>query len=193
MTYDNFEDKVVSMLKIRATNYRLTSNDISYMITSVFEDIQNSCVLKIHRQEVTIDRDIDTYDLDALYTPIGTEYLAQVVAIKNADGLSVNTYFNNIERYVYKVSRMVNSEGFLEVYDSEKISFYRQIVFKVEELPGDILDLIFNTVVEGILFYTQDALPNPTASQSPAQETNLHAVRYHSAKTALTNKLPQRI
>ena len=46
---------------------------------------------------------------------------------------------------------------------------------------------------EGLIFYTQDALPNPTGSNSPVGETNYHFQRFTQAKERLRNQLPQGI
>jgi len=185
MTYDEFEYKITRIIKIRSTNYRMTSNDIHYLIEYIYDDICNTVVLDTYDQHVTIDNTTNSYDLDTLYT--GSKDLFEVVSIKTVDGYPVRG-FRHVDNNVYKYDVYVADE----LSNQEKIVFTRIVKPKLAELSDTMYTMLTPAIAEGIVYFTQDALPNPTASGVPAQETNIHFQRYEKAKTDIINKLPQR-
>jgi len=197
MTYDDFSDKVTDILKIRLTNYRLTSNDIEFMIDFAYKDIATSIQVDLYRQERVVDKEIDVFDLNVFpVPPIGEEiHVGLLMKIEDEDGLSIDGMFTEVDPYIYKVNKFVDdrvNQEWLNENDGKTITFIREYTPSVKRLDNRMYDMLFSVIVEGIIYYTQDALPNPTGSQSPFPETNQHYQKYEQSKMRLLNKLPQR-
>ncbi len=196
MTYNDYIIKLTDTMKIRSTNYRLTQSDITIMANNIYEEIALECAIDFFRQTVVIDKTIDTYDLDSLYVTIGKEIPLSVISIKDHNGDSLDKVCREVGSNVFRFSKFIDesiNEAILDYLDGETIVFNRQVIPDIESLSTKIQTLIFNAVIEGIMWYTHDSIPNPTASNSPAQETNVHYQRYSDAKKLLKNNLPQRI
>ena len=183
-------------MQIRSTNFRLSQNDIILMASNVFEEIAIECALDFIQQQVLISKDIDEYDVGALYSQVGSEVAMDVMSIRDDNGWDIANYFVEIGRNKFKANLFINEEKnyrFLEEYDGRYITFNRQVVPDIESISDKTQTLIFNTMLQGIMFYTQDAIPNPTGDQSAMAETNLYYQRYFQAKKNLVKLLPQRI
>ncbi len=196
MTYSDFIIKLTNTMKVRSTNYRLTQDDITILARNVFDEIAAEVVLDVYQQEVLIDQAINTYDLDALYTQIGHEVLLSVMSIFDDSGYDVGGFFRNKGHNVFVVDKMIfdcTNDAFLEDQKDRYITFNRQFIPTIEEIDSKLQNLVFNAMIEGMMWYTHDSIPNPVSSSSPAQETNAHYQRYSAAKKLLKNNLPQRI
>lgn len=195
MTYANYIARITETMKIRSTNYRLTSNDIIYLANSVFTEIAQECTIDVVRQKVTMHIDTYEYDTNALYVPVGNEIALGVMSIRDKDNESVGRYFTNDGGGVFTLSRFVSDEvndAFLKHYDGEDITFNRAVIPDIETLDYRQQMLIFNALIEGMMMYTHDAIPNPTSSNAPSTETGQHYSMYQNAKALLKSQLPQR-
>ena len=192
MTYSNFEDRIVEMLKIKLTNYRMTSNDIMYLIQMVYEDISGEVNLDFYRQVMTVDSNLNLFDLNI--TSTNDDVIGLVVKVEDDNGLNISRMFIEVDKLVYKVNNYVCDavdESWLYEQDGRDITFIREFAPDITQLDTKQYSLLLSAVVEGCIFHTQDALPNPTSSNSPAGETNMHAQRYYNKIQQLRNKLPQ--
>ncbi len=190
MIYENFEKRIVELLKIRSTNYRMTSNDLYELMQLAYTDIFSTVVLDTFSQVVEVDATVDTYDLDALLTATVDGYLTETLSIKTEDGHKVKG-FRNLGHNVWKYDKFVFSENKIGYLDRRNVVFERILIPDIKTLDIKMYNLILPIIVEGILFFTQDALPNPTSSNSPAGETNIHSQRYFAKIQQLRNTLPQ--
>lgn len=196
MTYNDYLIKTTETMKIRSSNYRMTQNDIIYLVNNVFTEIATEVILKFNKQEVLMSADQKEYDLDSLYTPSGNEILLDVMSIRDSNGLEISELFNEVSPNVFQYKDFVHDdtvELFMDMYDAETITFWRQEIPDIETISSKIQTIIFNALVEGILWYTHDNIPNPVSSNSPQGETNMYYQRYYKARENIKNLLPQRM
>ena len=189
MTYGEFEGTITEIIKIRATNYRLTGNDIAYLIKSNYNEILNEVVIDFVEQKVKLQPDVNVYDLDALYAAASLGSPEECVSIITEDGYRVEG-FRNTENNVWVYDKF--EDGSLDNFDGRELIFRRIFIPDITELTTRQQRLLMPVIIEGIIYYVQDALPNPTTSQSPFPETNQHYAKYEMEKKKLMNRLPQR-
>lgn len=196
MTYNDYLIKITETMKIRSTNYRLSQNDIIYLANNVYQELAMEIHLGFISQNVIIDQDTIVYDIGALYTTIGNETALDVISIRDDEGFDVSRYFREKDVYVFTVDRFTlesENDRFLKDQDGREITFVRRVIPDIETLDLRIQTLIFPAIIEGMLMYTHDSIPNPTANNSPAQETAQHYGMYEKQKLLLINQLPQRM
>lgn len=196
MLYTDWLIKITETIKIRSTNFRLSQNDIIYMVNNVYDEIGLEVNLDFVQQRVLIDKNTDVYDIDALYVAVANELPTDVMSIQDDNGYDLTKYFNQLGRNKYKANQYMNEEKnyrFLSEYDGDYITFNRAVVPDIETLSVRLQTTIFNAVVQGIIFYTEDAIPNPVGDNSAATEANIQYQRYFQAKKNLIKILPQRI
>lgn len=196
MTYNDYLIKITNTMKLRSSNYRMTQNDIIYLANNVFIEIATEVVLEFIAQSVTIDKNINEYDIDNLYTQVGAEIPLDVMSIYDFNGDSIAKEFKEITPNVFRVNRTIfeeTNELILDWLDGEDCIFYRQVIPDITTLSTKLQMIIFNALIEGMLWYTQDNVPNPTSSGTPQQETNLYYQRYYKARENLKNLLPQKM
>ena len=97
-------------MQLRSTNFRLSQNDIILMTNNVFEEIAIECALDFIQQEVLIDKEVDEYDIEALYTQVGSEIAMDVMSIMDDKGWDVADYFIEIGRNKFKANLYINEE-----------------------------------------------------------------------------------
>ncbi len=196
MTYNDWLIKLTNTMQIRSTNYRLSQNDITLMANNVYEEIALECAIGFIRQEVIIDKTVDTYNLDALYTAVANEVPLNTMSIYDQDNNPLDKSCKEINENVFKFNKFMHedtNEVILDFLDGQTIFFYRQVIPDIETLSARNQVLIFNAMIEGIMWYTHDAIPNPTSSNSPEGDTNMYYQRFYKAKQTIIKQLPQRM
>lgn len=196
MTFTDFTTKVTETMKIRSTNYRLTTNDIDYLMRNVFNEITQDIALDFIHQQVLIDQETLVYDVQALYTPTANEIAMEVVSIVDDEGRDISQLFRETDYNVFTIDTLSNeyiSKQILREYDGRYITFNRRVILDIEQLDYKQQLLVFPALVEGMMMYTHDAIPNPTASGFPQKETAQHYEMYYNAIKILKNQLPQRM
>ena len=181
-------------MQIRSTNYRLSQNDITLMISNVFEEIAKSCNLETYEQQVLIDVLTPSYDLEALYSNTGNEYLMEVLKIVDDEGYNVSKFFRETLGYVFTVDTNTYdniNELFLSEYDTKYITFTRVVIPDIESLSTKQQMLLFDVIINGIMYYTHVAIPNPTASDTPNTESKSYYQVYMKSIDMLKNRFPQ--
>lgn len=196
MTYNDYLIKITNTMQIRSTDYRLSQNDITILANNIYQEIALECTLGFIQQEVLIVEDQQVYDLNDLYTQVGNELPLGVMSIRDDKGNNKDNFFVDMGNNVFKISKYVweyPEDEFFREYAGRYITFNRQVIPDIEALDYKQQTLLFNPIIEGIMWYVHDAIPNPTSSNSPAQETSNHYTMYQNAKKILKNQLPQRI
>lgn len=195
MTFADYTTKVTETMKIRSTNYRLSSNDINYLMRDTFSEIATQVALDTIKQKVLIDKDTYVYDIQALYVPVNNELAMDVFAIEDDLGVDVSKFFVEIEPGVFSVSKYMlqdTNDNFLKSYDQQELTFHRDVIVDIETINYKQQLLVFPALIEGMMAKTHDSIPNPTSSGNPMQETAQHYTLYENAIKKLLNEIPQR-
>lgn len=196
MTYNDYLIKITETMKIRSTNFRLSQNDIIIMVNNVYDEIGLEVNLDFIQQQVLIDKDTDEYDIDDLYTQVANELPTDVMSIQDENGYDLTKYFNPLGRNTFKVNRYLNEEKnyrFLTEYDGKYMTFNRAVVPDIETLSVRLQTTLLKAIVQGLMYYTEDAIPNPVGDTSAMSESNIQYQRYFKAIESLKKILPQRI
>ena len=194
MTHNDYIIKITNTMQIRSTNYRLSQNDITLMISNVFEEIATACNLELYEQQVLIDSLTSVYDLDALYTTVGNEYLMEIVKIIDDEGYNLSKFFRESKGHVFTVDPHAYdniNDLFLAEYNSRYVTFVRRTIPDIETLSTQQQMLLFDTIIHGIMYYTHVAIPNPTASDTPNTESKSYYQVYMKSMDNLKNRFPQ--
>ena len=188
MTYNDFLIKITETIKIRSANYRLTQNDIIFLTNNVYSEIARDLPLYTYKQEVLMDSRVDKYDLDALYTGTDNSVILGTYKILDNEDANLGTFFTFLSEYVCIVKPELES-AFYNKYDGEKVYFYRHSIKDIETLNAREQTLYFDVIINGIMYYTHTAIPNPTASDSPHSESNSYYQIYMRSKENLLNQV----
>ncbi len=190
MTYANYIEKITETIKIRSVNYRLSQNDIVYMSNNVFVEISRDINMDPVIQEVVMDEDVTDYDLDALYVALDNSVPLDVYRIEDEFGTSVSKYFKHLKTNVYQV-REEFAECFFDEYDEDTIKFFRTSIPDFTTISNKMQVLLFDVIINGIMFYTHSAIPSPTSSGVPHEETGGYYKMYKESIERLRNSFPQ--
>jgi len=190
MTYNDYLIKITETIKIRSVNYRLSQNDIIYMTNNVYTEIAIDLNMDPFEQSVTMDKDVFEYDLDALYTPVGNEILLDTYKILDTQGIDRGSFFNSPSKNVFVVKEG-QQECFMEEYDEDDIVFYRNQIPDIEALDNKVQILLFEAIINGIMYYTHSAIPSPVQSNVPFNETGMYYKLYRESIDRLRNQFPQ--
>lgn len=197
MTLGEYKSKIAEVLKIKLTNYRLTSNDIEYLVDFIYEDIGSKVILSFYKQAIVLDDTLDEYDLDAMYVSINNDVLLNCMGVQDKDGKDITKMFRDKGNNVFEqLSGEYDGCGTgcpTTPLNGDTVYFVRQQIKDIENLTSREQALLLPAIIEGCIYHTQDAIPNPTGSNSTVQETNYHFQRYFQATENLLNQLPQRI
>ena len=173
MTYNDYLIKITEIVKIRSVNYRLSQNDIIYMTSMVYTEIMQAVNFKPMKQEVLMIGEQKEYDLETLYTPVSNELNLNVYKIEDKDGLPVSKYFRELDDNKFKLKYEL-IDIFYERYADETISFYRNTIPDIIYLDTTTQLVIFEALVNGIMYYTHGSIPSPTASNVPFNENGMY-------------------
>ena len=191
MTYEEYLTKITETLKIRSVNYRLTQNDIIYMSNNVYSEIAMRVNWDPVEQAVVMSENVDEYDLDALYTVVGNQCLLDTYKIEDDNSVSVGKFFRKVKNHTFKVKDEL-SGVFYDRYNEKTITFFRTQLPDIVELSGTVQLLLFEAIINGILYHTHSSIPSPTASNVPFNETGMYKQLYDKAVSDLINRFPQR-
>ena len=191
MTYSDYLSKITETIKIRATNFRLSQNDIIYMTNNVFTEIASRVNFSPIRQEVIISPDTEDYDLDALFLVEDATIALDCYKITDGNDIVLSDFIVNTHSNVFQI-KYSTAAFFHSYYDGETINFFRENIPDIEFLDSRIQMLLFEAIVNGIMYYTQAALPNPTASETPMHESSQYYRVYMKSIEGLIARFPQR-
>jgi len=187
MLTKNLHDTVLDIVKIRAVNYRLTSDEFDSLFDYVYRDITSTITTKKVDIEVTVTKGADIY-LDA-----PEEYILHNVigASEKDSGDDVLMYF----KFDKPLAPELNDDclhleycGFFDIYGASPVVVFECTASTIpQNLDERIVDLLVPVVVEGILYNTESYIP----SGVDAQIANVSMQRYYSAKKQLEELLPQ--
>lgn len=190
MTYNDYLIKITETIKIRSTNYRLSQNDIIYLTNNVYAELMRELNFAPTKQAVALDQTEEEYALDTLYTTVGAEILFDAYKIEDKYGTEIGKYFTDLGNNTFQVKEEL-ATYFYNEYDLEIIYFLRHTMPDIEALDDRQQILMFDVIINGIMHYIEDALPNPTASDTPNANTkNTYAVFMKSIES-LRNRFPQ--
>ena len=191
MTYNDYLIKITETIKIRATNFRLSQNDIIYMANNVFVEIASMVNLDPMKQDITIVKDINDYDLNALHVVVDNTILLDCYKIRDNNGIPMEKFFAEIDKDTFQIK--YNTEDFFHrEYDDRIISFFRETIPDIEQIDLRMQLLIFEAIINGIMYYTQIALPNNVTSESPMNQSSQFYNAYMKSVEKLIEKFPQR-
>ena len=193
MTKEEFVSEIEKVAKIKLTNYRLTSNDLAYMIDSIYNEIASRVTLGFIEQDVVIDSDVEWYDLDALYVVVGEEKPMNTISIVDSNGYDISKFFTEKGLDTFRLSscEIADCCETICIQDGDIVTFNRKVIPDIDTLDESIQMALLSTVTEGMMYHFHDALPNPTASNTPMGETNFHYQRYYNSIQGLMNLFPQ--
>ena len=191
MTYDEYTSKIAELLKIKLTNYRLTGNDIEFLIRLVYDEIATEVNIKFYEFPTIVDRNVNLFDTSSVTEDVPGSLL-KVVDDRYVD---ITKYFKEVSFGVYKIDRFCNvsvDEQILAELDGREITFVREMIPDIETLSDRLQIQLLSVIVAGIMFHAHDSIPSPTSSNVPFNETGMYKSMYDKAIEQLKNKLPQR-
>ena len=127
---------------------------------------------------------VDLFDLQ-VFNLIGT------YSVKDETQKNLGKYFIEEISGIFKI-RECHSESFHDRYDGENITFKSKRIPDITMITPSTQESIFSAIINGIMYYTHSAIPSPTASNVPFNETGMYYKLYDGSITALLNMFPQR-
>ena len=188
MTYNDYLIKITETIKIRSVNYRLSQNDIIYLTNNVYMEVCRDIPMETYVQPVDLDRTVDGYDLDSLYVPVDASMLFGIYKILDHEDRNLESFFTFLTEYSCIVKPELE-DAFYDRYDGTRAYFYRHKIPDITKLSTKQQMLMFDVIVNGIMYYTHEAIPNPTASDSPHSESNAYFQMYMASKNNLMNQV----
>jgi len=192
MTLDEYEYKITEMLKIKLTNYRLTSNDIAFLLEMVYADIATKVNIAFHEATLTVDSQNNLFDINPFIQP--EERLKRLVAIKDYRGNDISKFFIEDSQWVYKIDHYLDTsvdDDILKVLDGKDITFIHSVIPDVSTLSDEMYMEMYNAIIAGIMYHAHDSIPSPTSSNVPFNETGMYKTLYDNEIAYLVNRLPQ--
>ena len=186
--YQEFQDEITAILKMRVKNYMNTDPDMSAIENLVYTDITGSVVLDAEYSDIQLVPGQTSYYADGEeYNANGdiVAYFGDTFDMVDSHGDDVSDYFIETYAGAYDV---INNSVFTAVPDGLVIMVRRR-TNKITELSPRMYNLILPAMIEGIIFNVQDSIP----SQVDAEVGNLSYQRFFSEKKKLREQLPQTI
>ncbi len=197
MTKIELSKKIENIAKIKLTNYRLTSNDLMYMVDFVYDEIVTRANIAFIKQDVIIDSNVEWYDLNALYVPVGNEKPMNTVSVVNDNGYSISKFFKEKGSNVFRLKDgdcdLPVCHDNICIEDGDTVTFNRHSIPDIELLDESLQIALVDTIMQGMMYHFHDSIPDPTSSNSTGQETNLHYQRYYNSIMGIKNMYPQTI
>jgi len=190
MTYNDYLIKITETVKIRAANFRLSQNEIIYLTNNVFSEIAKEVNIQPYPQVVQVKQGDTEYALDTLYTPVDNRVLLRCYSVVNSYGIDITKYFTEKEGNVFVIKEEV-LDFFIREYEDKDIVFVREQIPDIEKLDSRLQQLLFDVIIDGILYYTHDQIPEPVSSPGVFQANADHRSKYYNSIAMLKNQLPQ--
>ena len=187
MTYDDFEDRVVAVLKHRSKNYTNTNCSITELVLMIYQDIINTVHLDwIKDGYIVTNSDImvirrDNEENDDPETT--TEEYGIPYDIVDDENYTITGSLQRIEDCTFKWVDLQMQEQLMD----KTIYFIRPVDYKLQNLPPRLYRMIFQAVIEGVMYEIATAIP----TQVDDLVSNRYYQRYYNEKQNLINRLPQ--
>ncbi len=194
-TYDDLLSHLSLMVRIRSANYVESDCDIEAMLYTVHEDINQSVVIDVIKQEHVIvknETDIVLRNNNAIEVSPGlydelsaTERYTDVFDIVDSADVSITQYMHNSDINTWTFNNYENYDNVYCIDDmiGDSIYFIRKKILDIKYLTPEVYNRLLNAYLEGVMYYIQTAIPN----QIDGQAGNMSYQRYVNAKTNLTN------
>ncbi len=187
-SYEEFLDTIEQTIIYRSKNYANTNCDVHTLSRIVYEDICNSAFFTWVKDEYYINAEEDTLtirldNMPGTETQDITEMYGVPTDIVDKDDYCISSYLQSVDICKYK---WINTD-FRDNNPNEPIYFIRPIIYAIEHLPRRLYQVIFNAIIEGVMYHIHQSIP----SQVDSAIANLSYQRYYSAKQQLINKYPQ--
>ncbi len=199
LDYNDLLTHLENMVKIRAANYVSLDCDIEALIYTVYEDIQQTVLIDIYKQEHIIVEDETDIVLRNNNAPVmgngydeasATARYTDVLDIVDKNDISILKELHNSDTDTWTWNNYTSCDTVpcCTVHTvGDPIYFIRKKILEVKYLTPDIYNRILNAMLEGIMYYIQTALP----SAIDDKVGNWSYQRFFNAKKALVNLQPQ--
>jgi len=192
MTIDEYEYKITEMLKIKLTNYRLTSNDIAFLLEMVYADIATKVNIAFHEVTLTVDSQNNLFDINPFIQP--GERLKQLISVKDYRKREISKLFEEVSPWVYKIDHYLYDgvdQDWLDGFNGKDVTFIHSVIPDIDTLDDEMYMQLYNVFIAGIMYHAHDSIPAPTNSNVPFNETGMYKTLYDKEILYLTNRLPQ--
>jgi hypothetical protein len=203
-TYEEFKDHIIAMVKVRSANYAETDCDIEAIMYAVYEDIQNTVLLEVVKQEHEVTEDIE-FEIRSNNAPLeydmygnphyddskATETYTDVLEIVDWNDVSILDYLHqtDTDKWRWNVYYDCKSNCVPKSAIGKNIYFYRKKITGLQHMNQKLYSRIMSAMLEGIMYYIQSAIPSATDTGV----ANYSYQRFYNAKKALMNQSPQHI
>ena len=199
MTTESFMEKILSVIKIRAVNYRLTDNEFRILFDSVYRELGSLVVLKKIEFPTTVTKEkpyINAIEDYALVPDAGSEILLSIYELEDADTeTNVTLLFDFTDDLSVELRtdcEYLDWCGFFDSYGTGATANIRvkvNVLPTVGELNSNVQEYLVPAITEGIMYNIESYIPDAVNSQI----ANLSYMRYYNAKKLLTSQLPQHV
>ncbi len=188
ISFEAFEDALLSVLKIRSTNFVNTNCDLDILLRLVYTDVaQNITFDSVKTGYLTTDEktfklkddDVDSEDGSSVLT---MRYGIATKIVDDAEN-DIDEQMIILGDYEYKL----DDSFFPGIYLDRYIYFYQPITYAMEYLPVKYYDEIFNAIVEGIMYQIEVSIP----SDIDGKLSNLYYQRFFNEKKRLQENHPK--
>ena len=195
MTTSRYMDIILGLIKIRATNYRLTDDEFTRLFDYAYREIMMET--RPHRVQfdyaITSDKpyiDIeDAYSNSEEYNKDNIIDPVSVVIVETGHDVTDKFDWSDIlNPKLMNDCLYVDYCGFFDEYGtSVPVQITITTIPDIGSLDNRIQDMIKPAMIEGILFNIESYIP----SQVNSQVANLSYQRYYNEKKRLKQELPQ--
>ena len=187
--YEDFKERIKKNIIFRAKNFVTTDCDFDMLIDTVYNEITNDVYLGFSTNEIILKKDILMYVLDNEAVEELEEGDLSNYSIYGPTTDIVDSNFYDISLYVINNNpgEYIFPYDYIDKNQDSPVYIKRVLIENVKKLSNAMYKMLFPAMMEGILFYIQDAIP----SQVDSQIGNLHYQRFHAKKEILRDKLPQ--
>jgi hypothetical protein len=183
--YGDFKTNLEKMIMIRAANYVEVDCDIHVLIETVYNDIQNEVLMQYESYPIMITSSDMSFELPPLSLG-GSRQYTDVLDIVDINEYSILEYFHEVSNNVWQFNNKPCTTDVV-MNDGDTVFFVRKVIIDIEELPLEWYQKITTTMLEGVMYYIQTAIPN----QVDGQVGNFSYKRYYNAKKALIDSSSQ--
>ena len=184
-TYQEFQEHLNNLVKIRSKNYVNTNCDIAVIMQNVYAEISTEVNFFAEMQEIVITKSLYNYALEnILFEPVDNKVigiLTDTYEMVDSDGEDVSNYFTQMAYGNY----ILNSTNPFK--ENDVVFVLRKKRIDLEYLSADMYEVLIKATIEGMMFQIQDSVP----SQIDGQLANLQYQRFFNAKKELRLMYPQ--
>ena len=190
----SLRDTVLDIVKIRATNYRLTAEEFDRLFDHTYYDIMSTVTMKFDTYDTSVSKDNPGFTIDIDPSIEGmSKSISQIYEKKTRD--NVTRYFivkTNNEAVLDDSCSYLEWCGFFDFYGTPPngvvdITVEYAIIPSWQDIPELQRTMLVPAMVEGILYMTESYIP----SQGDTQVANISYQRYFNEKKRLLSLNPQ--